>query len=298
MINKRLVLFKLIYIWTLLFSLPAVADLLIKKQQLSEYKEYKKPTREQTLLLEDQFFEFFNGNDLALKEFYRLKPLGNSASRQPHSSLLGISIKELGWGQFVFNRELDERFLLQVPHRFNDKYTLNIAYHLWKNGLVGFIYTNLVHRYNNEKMGRQHTSDFSHSSDSPLVAATKAWLAYNNKGIVVQLHGFSKNKRKTKQAKMLNIILSHGVNHSKYSFSKLSSAKVCLEESLGVAVGVYPVDTIELGGTKNIVGQEVRKIVGFENFIHIEIDKRTRLRLKNSSSDSIAMFRCIKNAYQ
>jgi hypothetical protein len=301
MTPTRFILLMILLISVLLTNIVLAESLLLNKKVLSQHKVYTPIDLAMRAKLEDEFFKLFQNKESLITDFYDLTTYTSPTKtvKSFNHEVHGLSKKYLGWGQFAFaTREVSSsKFFVQVTHRFNDRHTLNIANHLWKNRRVDKVYTNVVHRYAGKKQALKSNSDFSTASPSALLAVTRAWLAYRPDGVIVQLHGFSQGKRHSAVAKTANMIISHGIHTSNEENPILVGLKQCLKNTLKLKVAIYPTEVNELGGTQNVIAKEVRVHSDYRQFLHIEIDGDTRKRLRNNIKDSFLMFDCVEKIY-
>jgi hypothetical protein len=285
----------------LLANIVAAKGLLLNKKVLSQHQLYTPIDEDVRASLEDEFLKLYMSKQSSLSDYYDLTIYKNTKKRSKRikREVHALSKKTLGWGQFalVTRHTKQGDFFVQVTHRFNDRHTLNIANHLWNSRRVELVYANVVHRHTHKGKTLNSNSDFSSAFPSPLVAATRAWLAYKPNGVIIQLHGFNQSKRKSATAQAANMIISHGINTQSEETPILSSLKQCIQQSLKITVEIYPTEVRELGGTLNVVGKEVRERSSFTQFLHLEIDSETRKRLRQNKKESLTMFDCVERAY-
>ncbi|NQZ07332.1 MAG: hypothetical protein HRT35_09250 [Algicola sp.] len=261
-----------------------------------EEKGYKPPDMATFIQLEKAFDQAFRADDLEpLSAFYQTRLKGDG---QQSLSVLK-SAQNIGWGTLtlnpaatIINNEKQAMFL-QVPHRFFDKWTADIANHWLQTGRFKVSMTNTVSRYLGREAKPPYNSDFSTAPNNPFVGATRAFINSFAEPLVLQLHGFNPKKRKSVDAQHADLILSHGANLPYPYLKTLTKAAACVEKDMGLKALVYPKDVQELGGTKNLVGKQLRKKGYFQRFIHIEMSDVLRKKLRDSSELSIQLLNCI-----
>lgn len=176
-------------------------------------------------------------------------------------------------GGHVFFNPLNQRCIVSVPHKFYDMGTLPIGQFIYDT-LCQVMVSNSHQRY--VKSPDTYPMDFSKRPYNIHNAALIAYQTHNINAKVFQIHGFSNKKRRTKQGKTADIIVSQGKT------SNLTGQQLtrCLSQ-LGLTTFLYGTSIKELGGTKNIVHK-----LGLQphSFIHIELSKPTRTRLRQESS--------------
>jgi hypothetical protein len=175
-------------------------------------------------------------------------------------------------GGHVFYNPLNQHCIVSVPHQFYDIGTLPIGQYIY-NTLCQVMVSNSHQRY--VASPDTHPMDFSKRPYNIHNATLMAYQTHHINAKVIQIHGFSNKKRRTKQGKNADVIVSQGKT-SNVSGQQLVS---CLSQ-LGLNTFLYGTSIKELGGTKNIVHK-----IGLKpySFIHIELSKPTRIRLRQES---------------
>jgi len=172
-----------------------------------------------------------------------------------------------GRGLFAFRRDTDPRIAIEAPHAFYDRHTREIALHLFVQGHFSAIACNTVHR---------SVCDLAHAKNNCLTSFTRAFVASGNHTMVVQLHGFSRRKRRFAAGAAADVILSDGTRSpDRWLFT--AGAIMDRGRRYGT-VRCFPSEIHELGGTTNAQGTAIRQ-VGAGRFLHIEMSKSLRLRL-------------------
>ena len=97
---------------------------------------------------------------------------------------------------------------------------------------------------------------------------------------IVQIHGFSQEKRKSRKAKSANIIISSG---SKDSHRKVSAIYKCLDNQFD-KVFLFGKNIYELGATENYLNKSLQNSGFDENFVHIELSLEQRKKLLNPTT--------------
>lgn len=156
-----------------------------------------------------------------------------------------------------------------APHRFYDKHTDTIALALL--GDCEVFLANTVHRNTDAYDGQK--SDLGKHRYSVTNAFIETYASTVENIIIYQFHGFDTNKRRTKQARSSDVILSQG---SKPASAKLQRINQCLKDKLQLTSLVYPLEVTELGGTKNILNQIAPNN---SEFFHIELSYTLRTQL-------------------
>ncbi|BDF93593.1 MULTISPECIES: hypothetical protein [Pseudoalteromonas] len=156
-----------------------------------------------------------------------------------------------------------------APHRFYDKHTYDIAITLLGDCQV--FLANTVHRNTNAQDGQK--SDLGKHRYSVTNAFIESYASTVDKVMIYQIHGFDAKKRRTKQGRSSDVIISQG---SRPATAKLQYISQCLKEKLQLTSRVYPLEVTELGGTKNILNQIAPKN---SEFFHIELSSTVRTQL-------------------
>jgi len=97
---------------------------------------------------------------------------------------------------------------------------------------------------------------------------------------VIQLHGFSNVRRKTRKAQDADFIISSG---DKGSHLLASSIYQCLQENFDNAY-LFGKNIYELGATENFLNLALQDLGYAENFVHIEISLPQRKKLLQPSA--------------
>jgi hypothetical protein len=248
---------------------------------------YLTPDMATFIQLENGFSQAFNHNNLTpLKPFYNVK------STKEHINILH-SNKDLGWGQLQIHSANTEDHFLQVPHRFYDKWTATIAKHWFSTSKFKALMINSVHRHAGKNEKPEINSDFSSTRQSPFLAATRAFIAHFYQAKIIQLHGFSKMKRRNKQAQTADVILSYGAELPSHYLQQLTLAAACIEDKLTVRTLIYGKTVNELGGTRNVIAKALQQLGYYKSFIHIELSGELRNKLRHDKQQSLQLLYCI-----
>lgn len=235
----------------------------------------------------------------ALEPFYLVDslPLAEGIKGKKENQQILINLlktkRVYGWGMLAVNPLAVDSLFLQVPHRFHDSFTADISAHWWQSGRFKLAMLNNVHRHTGRELDKPVNSDWSTSANNPMLAATRAFVSSFKQPLVLQLHGYSKDKRRTKAAQNADVILSHGANLPTAYLSKLIKAGACIDEQTKMKTLVFPHDVTELGATKNIIGKELRFLGYYQHFVHIELSKTLRQQMQADSALSLQILDCI-----
>ena len=254
-------------------------------------RQYQTPNMAQFIALEQGFTALLTDNDSQpLHHYYHSN---EQREEQPFTRL--VSKTTFGWGELWFNNK-PGRLFVQVPHRYHDRLTYNIAKHWWHSGQVSWLMFNNVHRYAGQQADnnkQRPNSDWSTAQHSPLSAASRSFVKQRQDPLVIQLHGFAKNKRQTPVAQQADVILSHGSNLPGAYLLHLNRIASCIKRQLPVRTAIYPQDLRELGGTTNQVGKQLRKAGLLQAFIHVELSAQLRQTLAEDQQKSMILLNCI-----
>lgn len=254
---------------------------------------YERVSSPNQAALEASFLSLFrSGNNGGLDEFYQLQSL----QWQEQDVILAASKAELGWGAVGYRHSHSDAVFLQTPHRYFDLHTAAIAEAGWKADLAQVYMSNSIHRRAGQEQKPKVNSDISNARRSALLAASEAWVAENPDGVIVQLHGYAKDKRSTEAGRSADIILSHGTNEQFLRETRLHSIQACLTSLLGVNVLRYPDEVGELGGTQNNVAQALAEWGKSEQFVHVEMSREVRDLLVSDQSKSLQALQCMVGA--
>lgn len=234
--------------------------------------EYIAPTSAELIKAEDLFRRLFRGerNDELIKTwgdlgFEWMEIIDNGKQIQV---LREKPDQKLGRGFYAF-QAMHKGNAIEAPHTFSDLHTGEIAAKLFLYRGFSAGAWSTVHR-------RQ--ADMAHMSSSYFMAFSRAFILEMPKRYIIQLHGFSQEKRETPVGLKANIVLSNG--HSLVS-RELDELRACIQQDINENVYIYPREITELGATTNSIGTQLNAIDP-GHFIHIELSAfiRTTLLMK------------------
>jgi hypothetical protein len=176
-----------------------------------------------------------------------------------------------GNGYFIYNPTAKNEILIQAVHQYSDGPVGDILRHFQEEDSFKALAFN-SHR-------RSSQADIAHNNDSYLKQFSLSFIERYPNAAVIQLHGFLKEKRKTKLGREADIIISNGNQNPSENLQKMAA---CLSKHW--LTKIYPWQVKELGGTTNAVG----RVLPAGSFIHIEMNTKVRdeLRLDKSSRDA------------
>jgi|GEM_PF-992794 len=175
---------------------------------------------------------------------------------------------------------IDSPVLLQAPHGGDDRFTAAIVLQMFLEQKVHAAAFNTLSR---------RSGDLAHTPQTHFQAFTLAFASVFLKGNIIQLHGFSSRQRDTSPGKVSHMIIGNGTASPP---PVLIQRAHCLSKVFNLPVHVYPMDTKELGGTRNSQAEALYK-EKFPGFIHIEINLPLRDRLNADGSLRGLFFRCL-----
>ena len=174
-----------------------------------------------------------------------------------------------GRGFYAFRRRGAVPIAIQAPHSFYDEHTQAIAVRLFRESFSAATAWNTLHR---------SVADLAHSRGNYFDAFTRAFITAHSKAIVLQLHGFAQEKRRTEAAASADVIISGG---TMYPSRWLQECAALFQQhfSHGV-VRLYPHEVFELGGTTNAQG-EILRSASSDGFMHVELSESLRRNLRS-----------------
>jgi hypothetical protein len=252
---------------------------------------YVAPSRAELLQAERLFLRSFRGGE-DLGEL-------NSAWNKLNFDLFPYSIDEeqilvlrekagyyQGRGFYAFRHRKAVPTAIQAPHAFYDEHTRAIAARLFRESHVAATAWNTLHR---------SIADLAHSRDNYLDAFTRAFAAAHPTAMVVQIHGFAQEKRKSEVAARADLIISGGTpDPSRW----LQMGAAVFRQRFGHgAVLLYPYEVSELGGTRNTQAAVLRS-VNNTGFMHVEMSERLRRKLRSDQSVRREFLDALSRAYE
>lgn len=212
---------------------------------------------------------------------------------------------ERGQGYYLFRPvSKSQPLALQIPHSFKDLRTRRLGCQLMLESQAAMASWNTVPRSFGERKaeggGRRSEAgddkpvtivdaDMSHTRISAFNACMEAFTETYSSGVVVQLHGFSSGKRKSETGKSSQLILS---DSSRFPGPLMLDRRDCLRTYYGGTVSLFPVDVVELGGTRNVQAACLRS-VDAHTFLHVEINEGMRKSLVQNFEDRKVLLQCL-----
>lgn len=203
--------------------------------------------------------------------------------KQDHTVLLFMepATTAQGQGAYLFAISHPVTYVIQAPHQYFDKSTGQLALQFFFEQKLRAVALNTVHR------NQTPQSDLAHQANSLFSAFAEAFsenfaeiqAEQKSEEYLLQIHGFSNQRRRSAAGKKADIILSNGsrspslfLRHSQERMNQQSAFKTYL----------YGADINELGGSQNSSLAILSKFDQQQHFIHIELSSDTRKRLKTS----------------
>jgi len=181
---------------------------------------------------------------------------------------------------FIHNELNSQGYFLLKPKGLN--YILQ-AVHAHDDLLTGDIVTLLMQNSNSAKYATISSSSrnlLDASAQQTLSNAVAEKLIVSDEiATVVQIHGFSQERRKTRKAKNADIIVSAGDKESSYLANSIYQ---CLTESFDNTY-LFGKNIYELGATENFLNLKLQDQGYDKNFIHIELSLPLRKTLIEQS---------------
>ena len=172
-----------------------------------------------------------------------------------------------GRGFYAFRPGAPRELVVQAPHALpsDDRHTSALALRLFLGSGAAAAGWSTV--------GRRQI-DLARDPDTPFQAFTLAFAEAHPRGLVLQLHGFSPDRRTSAAGRRAEVILSNATAGSAPWTRELAG---CLRAA-GLTVAVYPEEVEELGASSNIQGQVLGR-TGHAGFLHVEMSAALRARL-------------------
>lgn len=198
-----------------------------------------------------------------------------------------------GKGFYIFSTTTKSDNVLMIPHGLYDYHTSDIGMQLMLEGDFAAISFNTVHRYGNKKLkgSTSHaTWDMADLYNTYFTSFTRAFIHAFPKGHLLQLHGFSRKKRKSFEGEDSDIILSTGSEKTTWQMELFSD---CLKLKIPGMTRMYPDEVQELGGTKNTIGSIMRSS-GHTGFLHIEMSLTMRKKMNQEKEVRTSFLKCVE----
>lgn len=245
----------------------------------SQGRDYQPPSPDELRQAEQLFQRAFAGR-IAAAEW---ATLGFQVERVSENTQVFTVIREQpdwrrGCGFYVFAAPASPGApILQAPHALSDQHTGAIALHLFAGGqFAAGAWSTAPRRYQDDEDETVVDADMAHQPNSYFTAFSRAAALAQPASAILQLHGFSADKRKTEAGRVAGVIVSAGQRQPTPAAEQTAR---CLSEKLAEPVLLYPRDVRELGGLTNQIGRVLRTL-GSAGFVHIELAQPVREQLR------------------
>lgn len=194
-----------------------------------------------------------------------------------------------GRGVFAFRPHASEPIVLQAPHTRNDVGT-GLLTGDWMARLPfrAAAWNTLCRR-----SVRRGAADLARAPRSYFTALAEALADIASRPTVFQIHGYSVRHRFERAAKNSNAIVSSGCDAP--NEQSVALARGLAEHFEGVRL--FPDDVSELGATCNPVGTRLESR-GIRGFVHLELSRALRHRLRHEDSNRAAVGTLLMNAHK
>lgn len=282
-------------------NLPDAVDLFSAARKGGEYRQLQ----EEELAAVVVYFERMLEGERSQELFNAWEKLGFS-TRKAHLGkkrvwvLMEQAEKKYGRGFYLFPLAAESSTVLMMPHGFYDLHTRRIGEQFFEEGEFLAAAWNTVHR--NKYPGQNNKTtlddnpwmwDMADLPNTCFTALTRAFARVQPKGHLVQLHGFSKAKRKSRSARDSDLILSNG---TEFPPKKLITFGDCLKINLSVMVRLYPLETKDLGSTENISAR-ILGALGHDGFVQMEMSLGLRDQQRSSINFRKAVLGCMNSSW-
>lgn len=190
-------------------------------------------------------------------------------------------IEAQGRGLFIFCHACETAVVLQAPHAFRDLNTGQLALLFMQQRPFKALALNTL--------PRDEGADTAHFSRNYQTAFAEAVARTEPTTLLVQLHGFSNNKRNSEAGKAAEIILSNGNRLPNRDLAQLAD---CLRSAGIEYTYLFPQQVSELGGTGNAQAKQLRQL-GSDRFVHFEMNYELRKQAVTEPETLQRLARCL-----
>ena len=289
--------------YVIILSFSIFLNTTLAKDQDALYQIYKNaratnnyiaPDKKEFIQAHDLFKSLFTHKDISPQLEQTIKDLNFriiklSLNQKNLLILAEEKTHQTGRGFYIFWQDKMAQDVLQMPHSQKDLYTGEIGLSLFVEGNFAAGAWNTTARYYSQD-GKKISADLADFSQSYFIAFSKAFALCHSQGYIIQLHGFSSQKRKTQTGKKSGFIISSGSWKHDRPLSKLDQ---CVEQKFSTKSSLYSFEINELGGTQNTIGIALRQM-GHRGFVHLEINRSIRKKLLKSQSMREKLLKCIE----
>ena len=257
------------------------AETLESQWRDSQSREYQQPTAEELARAEALFRRAFAGESGATLAA-DWAALGLQIASVTENDRVFTVIREKpdqrrGRGFYAFTAPAPTP-VLQAPHALSDQHTGVIAMRLFRAGRFAAGAWSTAPRSYEDDEDETVNADMARRPDSYFIAFSHAAAAQSGR-VVVQLHGFAAEKRKTEAGRTAGAIVSAGQSPATPASEQTAR---CLSGVFTEPVLLYPNQINDLGALVNPVGKALRAL-GNAGFVHIELALPVREQLRNDA---------------
>ncbi|WP_427969093.1 hypothetical protein [Altererythrobacter sp.] len=196
-----------------------------------------------------------------------------------------------GRGVYLMREGETAPLAITAPHRGSDRHTGTLAAQLFLETQAQAAAWNSAPRRVSDSCA--HAIDLARAPDHLFSAFALGFAKAQPRGLIVQLHGFDGDRRKSEAARTAGMIVSNG---TQVPDRRLLDLADCLSLALDPQrVLVYPNETGELGALTNAQGQLLHD-AGFGGFVHLEISGPLRARLIGDETLRSRLASCLLEA--
>lgn len=194
-----------------------------------------------------------------------------------------------GRGYYFLRTGGQKPILLQAPHSHDDLFTGGIVSYLFRQFPFAGAGFNSLSRWAVDDDARY--GDLARRTDTVFTGFAETFLANHAGGAVLQIHGFDSEKRGEESFATADVVVSEGTAAPS---RRIRGYAACFDRLLPGRTLVYPVDTNELGGTRNATGKIVHERGGY--FLHVELSLKLRRRLASDADLAEGFAGCLMAA--
>ncbi|AZQ69201.1 hypothetical protein EF888_19930 [Silicimonas algicola] len=180
--------------------------------------------------------------------------------------------------------------LLQAPHSDTDLDTGRILDFLLVEGNFASGAWNSVPRAFEADGGRVN-ADLTRAPVSFFNSFGLAFAEVHPEGLVVQIHGHAREKRRSAEGRSASVIVSSGTHEPSAQARAVAN---CLAATMPEeTVRLFPEEVCELGATINTNGRALRA-AGFSGFVHLELSRELRWKLVAEAGLRARLAACLR----
>lgn len=199
--------------------------------------------------------------------------------------------QQRGRGFYAFVDSPVSAPILQAPHALSDRYTGIIAVELFASGrFAAGAWSTAPRGYQDDD--EDVDADMAHRPDSYFIAFSRAAAMSRPAKVVVQLHGFAADKRKTEAGRRAGAIVSASQRQPTPVAEEVAR---CLGGAFAEPVLLYPLQVKELGGLTNQIAQTLRTL-DHSGFVHLELAQPLREQLHRDAEARQRFGACLAGA--